>query len=181
MKKNCFGITRYNLFEQWNVRTIFKNDILFPKLFCPTLRKNRSNDQKNSKHKTENLQNKNNLKRKTSNLLLEVFSFKNCSDVPWETSPKGFSAFKCDVGNWIFKNLGIFWDFFLGGGGDFLGILWEFYRNSLAILWQLFGNSLENLSEFFGNSIKILYEFFGSSWIFEYERNCIDVFVKILE
>ena len=24
------------------------------------------------------------------------------------TSPKGFSAFKCDVGNWIFSELGIF-------------------------------------------------------------------------
>ena len=49
-------------------------------------------------------------------------------------------------------------------GGDFLGILWEFYRNSLAILWQFFGNSLENLSEFFGNSIRILEEFLRNSW-----------------
>jgi hypothetical protein len=25
-----------------------------------------------------------------------------------KTSPKGFSAFKCDVGNWIFSKLGTF-------------------------------------------------------------------------
>ena len=86
---------------------------------------------------------------------------------------KGISNSKCDLGIWILSKswdfLGIFLDFwqisglFLGyvgiwGGflGDFLGILWEIFGNSLGIL---------------GNSWWMLEEFFGSSWIFEYERN----------
>ena len=47
-----------------------------------------------------------------------------------ETSPKGFLASKCDVGNWI---LGIFGKFL----GNFFGEFFqEFFENfSLGILW----------------------------------------------
>ena len=44
-----------------------------------------------------------------------------------ETSPKGFSASKCDAGNWIFSKLGIFWIF----SGFLRGIFWIFWRNFL--------------------------------------------------
>ena len=40
--------------------------------------------------------------------------------------------------------------------GIFLGILWEFYGNSLGF----FGNSLGILWEFSGNSLEILWEFY---------------------
>ena len=52
-----------------------------------------------------------------------------------QTSSKGISNSKCDVGNWkihmcdIFKILGIFLDFF----GNSMGILWKFFGNSLGI------------------------------------------------
>ena len=42
------------------------------------------------------------------------------------TSPKGFSASKCDVGNWIFSKS------------------WEFFTNVLGVSWEFFGNSLWN-------------------------------------
>ena len=68
-----------------------------------------------------------------------------------KTSPKRFSASKCDVGNWIpiFKILevflGNFWEFL---GNFFWGIVCEefFVRNFLGgIFWEeFFGNSLWN-------------------------------------
>jgi hypothetical protein len=78
------------------------------------------------------------------------------------TSPKGFSASKCDVGNWIFSKS---WECFGNVLGIFLGnflrilcefIVWEFFRKSLRILWELFGNTLRILWEFFGNSLENL-------------------------
>ena len=41
-----------------------------------------------------------------------------------ETSPKGFSASKCDVGYWIFSKS---WEFFGNFFWKFLGILWELF------------------------------------------------------
>ena len=35
-----------------------------------------------------------------------------------------------------------------------MGILWEFFANSLEILWKFFGNSLEILWNFFGKLMK---------------------------
>ena len=40
-----------------------------------------------------------------------------------KASPKGFSASKCEVGNWIFSKLGIFEKFF----GFFLDFFWGFF------------------------------------------------------
>ena len=94
------------------------------------------------------------------------------------TSPKGFSASKCDVENWIFSKywnflgilleffwnfFGIFWVFFWKFFGNFLGIFWEFFGNFLGIFWEFFVNSLGILWEFFGNSLWILWEFFENS------------------
>ena len=57
-----------------------------------------------------------------------------------KTSPKGFSASKCDVRNWIFSNLGnflgIFWEFFGNFLGIFGGFFGEFSVISLGILWK---------------------------------------------
>jgi hypothetical protein len=61
-----------------------------------------------------------------------------------ETSPKGFSASKCDVGNWIFfggffkKLIGIFWRIFLGG------IFWEEFFG--RIFWEEFFVSVVKVS-----------------------------------
>ena len=66
------------------------------------------------------------------NLILKVNKFQNefmkTSFLPKyeQTSPKGFSASKCDVGDWIFSKS------------------YEFFEN-------LFGNFLDFLGEFFGN------------------------------
>ena len=49
-----------------------------------------------------------------------------------------------------------------------LGILWEFFGDSLGILWEFFGNSLGILWEFFGNSLGILVEI---NIVLEYEWN----------
>ena len=72
------------------------------------------------------------------NLAIFVTSFK--------TSPKGFSASKCDEGNWIFskkfeKLFEIFWIFFW----NFFGIFWEDF---------LGGNFLEGMfwEDFFGRN-----------------------------
>ena len=70
-----------------------------------------------------------------------------------KTSPKGFSASKCDVGNWLEEYCGrnflggIFWEEFFGRiflkeffGRNFSGgIFWEelFGRNFLFTLWYL--------------------------------------------
>ena len=117
-----------------------------------------------------------------------------------KTSPKGISASKYDVGNWLFSKS---WELlgFLGNSfgnslaivndciyfqkstgflhsqsqlivyvvqvswffGSFLGILWEFFGNSLwnslgirrGIFWEFFGNSL-------WNSLGMLWKFFGN-------------------
>ena len=45
-----------------------------------------------------------------------------------KTSPKGFSASKCDVGNWIFSKS---WKFFENCFGDFLEIFRDFF-------WKIF-------------------------------------------
>ena len=41
----------------------------------------------------------------------------------YETSPKGFPASKCDVGNWIFSKLGTFEKLF----EIFFDFFWNFY------------------------------------------------------
>ena len=64
------------------------------------------------------------------------------------TSPKGFSAFKCDVGNWMFSKYSKKFEFLLG-------IFLDFLRNFLGIFLEFFGG-------FFGRN------FFGEiyGWIF---------------
>ena len=66
---------------------------------------------------------------------LELFfhplnSFRSNNSIFEVTSPKGFSAYKCDVGNWIFSKSWEFWGYFL----NFLGILWEFFLEFLGIV-----------------------------------------------
>jgi hypothetical protein len=78
---------------------------------------------------------------------LEVFSIK--------TSPKGFSAFKCDIGNCILLKS---WEFLGNSLGLLLGLLWDFFGTSLGLLW-----------DFFGTSLGLLWDFFGK--LFEYGRN----------
>ena len=77
----------------------------------------------------------------------------NCNQSNVKTSPKGFSASKCNVGNWIFSKS---WEFFVEFFGNSLGILWElsmivyifksqllvYISKVLGILWEFFGNSL---------------------------------------
>ena len=50
-----------------------------------------------------------------------------------KTSPKGFWASKCDVGNWIIQNLGNFWEF-VAMFGEFFGNFWEFRREFFGFL-----------------------------------------------
>ena len=55
-----------------------------------------------------------------------------------KTSPKGFSASKCDVGNWIFSKLGTFWEIvgkFFGLFRDFGGNVFGFF---LDFFWGMF-------------------------------------------
>ena len=69
------------------------------------------------------------------------------------TSPKGFSASKCDVGNWICSKLGIF-EKLSGNFLDFLGFFGIFF-------WIFRGFFLEEyfLEEFFGE------DFFGGFFL----------------
>ena len=75
-----------------------------------------------------------------------------------KTSPKGFSASKGDVGNWIFSKLGTFWELFWIFCEDFFRrIFWE----------DFFGRTF--LGGFFGrNSLFILLK---SANLFESERD----------
>ena len=51
-------------------------------------------------------------------------------------------------------------------GGNFLGIFWKFFGNSLGIgNWKFYWNSLGILREFFENSVGIVLEFFGDVWL----------------
>ena len=116
------------------------------------------------------------------------------SDPNGKTSPKGFPASKCDVGNWIFSksweffgnSFEIFWEFYGNSLLNFLRILWEilgnFLCNFLGILWEFFGNSLGILwdslgilKELFENSLGIISEFFGDVWL-----GVLNVWVLIL-
>ena len=74
-----------------------------------------------------------------------------------KTSPKRFSASKCDVGNWIFSKS---WEFF----GTFLEYLWEFF----GVFADFLGNFLGNVLEFFGNS---KCQLITKSYLIEYGRN----------
>ena len=49
-----------------------------------------------------------------------------------KTSSKGFSAFKCDVGNWIFSQS---WEFFEKLFGNFM----DFFGSLLRIFWEFLG------------------------------------------
>ena len=64
-----------------------------------------------------------------------------------ETSPKGFSASKCDVGNWILSKS---WEFFEKLFGNFM-IFGEFIKNFLAIFWEFLGGTF--WEKFFGKKI----------------------------
>ena len=57
-----------------------------------------------------------------------------------KTSPKGFSASKCDEGNWIFSKYWIFFGNFLGFFLEFLIFFW-FFLDFLGNFWDFFGNS----------------------------------------
>ena len=66
--------------------------------------------------------------------------------------PKGFSASKCDLGNWIFSKLGIFEKFF-GHSLDFLGIyFWIFFLRNF--FWGFFGR-IFFWEEFFVYIVKV--------------------------
>ena len=67
------------------------------------------------------------------------------------TSPKEFSASKCDVGNWILSKS---WEFFVKLFGNFM----EFFGSLLKIFWEFFGNFGGNIWAFFGEFL-----FFGNS------------------
>ena len=55
-----------------------------------------------------------------------------------ETSPKGFSASKCDVWNWIYSKLGIF-EKLSGNFLNFFGIFWGFcFGFFLDFVWRNF-------------------------------------------
>ena len=97
------------------------------------------------------------------------------------TSPKGFWASKCDVGNWIFSNcLRNCWEFFF----DFLGNFWEFFRRIFwgdflgKFFWRIFlgGFFWRNFfgeifwEEFFGKIFLggfFWEEFFGRNYLIE--------------
>ena len=51
-----------------------------------------------------------------------------------KTSPKGFSASKCDVGNWMFSKLGTFWEIFCKFFGFFQDFRF-FFRIFLGIFF----------------------------------------------
>ena len=70
------------------------------------------------------------------------------------TSPKGFSASKCDVGNWIFTKLETFWEIVL--------MFWFFG----GIFWKNFFGGFFG-EDFLGGMFKLL----KSAKLFEYERN----------
>jgi hypothetical protein len=90
-----------------------------------------------------------------------------------KTSPKGFSASKCDVGNWIFSkswNCLRFFFFFIGG------IFWGIFRGFIG------GMVLENflggifLEDFFGGIC------FGGIFLEElFGRNSLFTFLKLFE
>ena len=96
-----------------------------------------------------------------------------------KTSPKGFSASKCDVGNWIFSKswriLGDFWGILVGFFGTSLAILLEFFRIFLEIFWIFGGNFLVGffLEEFFGRYFLggfFWEEFFGRNYLVEINK-----------
>ena len=83
-----------------------------------------------------------------------------------KTSPNGFPASKCDVGNWIFSKSSEFLGNFLGIFGEFLGFLWEVFRKSGNSL-EIFGNSLEIFGISLGIHCAILRELSMSVYIFK--------------
>ena len=89
-----------------------------------------------------------------------------------KTSPKGFSASKCDVGNWIFSKS---WEFL---GGNFLGYF--FLRN----FWEEFFERIflgEIFCEvYFGRNF--LGGFFGRNFLGGiFRRNSLSTFLKLFE
>ena len=91
-----------------------------------------------------------------------------------KTSPKGFSASKCDEGNWILSKSQKSFENFFGNFLDFLG-------NFLGILQEDFFEGIY-LEEFFGRNF--LGGFFGRNSLFTLLKSAkllrIDLFVKIL-
>ena len=91
------------------------------------------------------------------------------------TSPKGFSASKCNVGNWIVsKSLEYFKKLF-GIVLDFFGNFWNFFGN----FWNFFGTFLRIfLVGSFGRIIGRIFwkEFFGRNSLFTVELICLSRF-----
>ena len=80
-----------------------------------------------------------------------------------KTSPKGFSALKCDVQNWMFSKLETSLKFFW----IFSGIFWIFLG---FLLKEFFGGLLEDFWEdFFGRNS--LFTLLKSAKLFESERD----------
>ena len=82
-----------------------------------------------------------------------------------KTSPKGFSASKCNVGKWIFSKLGTFWEKISGVLQDFFWffidfVLKEYFR-------RIFLQSV--FLEFFGRIF--LFTSLKSDMVFESERD----------
>ena len=65
-----------------------------------------------------------------------------------KTSPKGFSASKCDVGNWIFSKS------------------WEFFEKLFGNFMDFLGSLLRIFGEFFGNFLGFVWDFLGIFWVF---------------
>ena len=98
-----------------------------------------------------------------------------------KTVPKGFSASKCDVGDWIFSKSQEFFDKLLGIFWIFRGIFLEFLKNFGLFLEVFF------LRNFFGGIFweeffeRIFWEdFFGRSFVrnslFTLELTCLSRF-----
>ena len=90
-----------------------------------------------------------------------------------QTSPKGFSASKCDVGNWIFSKLGTFLEIVR----KFFGFLRDFFEELLGFFLDFFWKYF--LGGFF------LEDFFGGFFCLYCQLTYlnlrgIDGFVKIL-
>ena len=85
-----------------------------------------------------------------------------------KTSPKGFLASKCDVGNWIFSKLGTFEKFVRNSLEIFGGFFWNFFWRNLfgGFLEGLFGGCFGRI--FWRNSLFTLWK---SAKSFEYKRD----------
>ena len=81
--------------------------------------------------------------KKNSSNLVTFTKLRRCSKICriTETSPKGFSASKCDVGNWIFSKS---YEFFEILSGFFFDI-WRIFRIFFGFFWNFWEDFLEGI------------------------------------